>query len=112
MADAQQAYGQLVTELKETALLGSVAALLDWDERTQLPPKGAENRAAQASLLARMIHERLTSPRIGEWLDQSATMPEAADAESDAAVVIRETRRRYDRAVKLPASLVEEQTRV
>ncbi|HEY8749280.1 MAG TPA: carboxypeptidase M32 [Tepidisphaeraceae bacterium] len=109
MSLTQSPYSRLITELKEIALLGSVSALLDWDERTQLPPKGAENRAAQASLLARMIHERVTAKRIGDLLGEAGA---GAEADSDAAVNIRETRRRYDRACKVPASLVEEQTRV
>jgi carboxypeptidase Taq len=106
------AYTALLTELKEIALLGSVAALLDWDEQTQLPAKGADTRAAQASMLARMKHERFTSPRIGELLEAAGQSTEAEDADSDVAVNVRETRRKYERARKLPASLVEEQTRV
>jgi carboxypeptidase Taq len=105
-------YQQFVTELKEIALLGSVAALLDWDEQTQMPAKGAENRAGQASLLARIIHERFTSARVGELLEGAGQSAEAGDLESDVAVNVRETRRKYQRAKKLPASLVEEQTRV
>ena len=49
-------------------MLGSVNSVLGWDERTQMPEKGAEHRAAQSSLLARMVHERFTSPRIDELL--------------------------------------------
>src|SRR5579864_5264355 len=112
MAKPQEAYESLVRELREIALLNSVGALLGWDERTQLPPKGAEHRAAQSSLLARMIHERFTSPQIGQWLDETGGSDLLSDAESDAAVNVRETRRNYDRARKLPSSLVEEQSRV
>ena len=49
---SQHSYETLVTSLREIGLLGSVASVLHWDERTQLPPKGAENRANQLSLLA------------------------------------------------------------
>lgn len=112
MADAKQSYEQLVRELREIGLLRSVGSVLGWDERTQLPPKGTEHRAAQSSLLARMIHERFTSPRIGQWLSDVEGSPLLVDPESDAAVNVRETRRSYDRARKLPSSLVEEQTRV
>ena len=105
-------YQQLVTELKEISLLGSVAALLDWDEQTQMPPKGAEHRADQASLLARIRHERFTAPRIGDLMEAAGQSVGAKDPESDVAVNLRETRRKYERARKLPASLVEEQTRV
>jgi len=112
MNDAAQAYQSLIVELREISLLGSVNSVLGWDERTQLPPKGTEHRAAQSSLLARMVHERFTSPRIDEQLHEVERSALVHDPESDAAANVRETRRSYDRARKLPASLVEEMTRV
>ncbi|HSU66683.1 MAG TPA: hypothetical protein VLJ39_07415, partial [Tepidisphaeraceae bacterium] len=112
MAEPQNSYDALVRELREISLLGSVASVLGWDERTQMPPKGADHRAAQASLLARMVHERFTSLRIDELLHDVEGSDLVRDGESDAAVNVRETRRSYDRARKLPSSLVEEQTRV
>jgi carboxypeptidase Taq len=112
MSKPQDTYTSLTCELREIGLLGSVGSLLGWDERTQMPPTGAEHRAAQSSLLARMVHERFTSPTIGDWLAQLEGSDVVSDAESDAAVNVRETRRSYDRARKLPSSLIEEQTRV
>jgi carboxypeptidase Taq len=112
MADAQQSYDALIRELREISLLGSVGSVLGWDERTQLPPQGAEHRAAQSSLLARMVHERFTSPRIDELLHDVQNSALAADPHSDPAVNARETRRSYDRARKLPSSLIEELSRV
>jgi carboxypeptidase Taq len=112
MPDTTQTYRDLLTELKEIALLGSVNSVLGWDERTQLPPRGTEHRAAQSSLLARMVHERFTSPRIDELLCAVEESSLVSDPGSDAAANVRETRRSYDRARKLPASLVEEMTRV
>src|SRR4051812_32985065 len=106
--DAHASYDALMTELREIALLGSVSSVLGWDERTQLPPKGTGNRAAQASLLARMVHERFTARKVGDLLAAVESSDLVRDAESDAAVNVRETRRAYDRATKLPASLVEE----
>jgi carboxypeptidase Taq len=110
MSHSKQAYQQLLESLREIALLGSVASVLNWDERTQLPEKGTEHRSRQASLLARMVHEQFTSPRIGELL---ATVESSAQMQSDGDVQVnvRETRRSYDRAIKLPSSLVEEMTR-
>ncbi|HYE20754.1 MAG TPA: carboxypeptidase M32 [Tepidisphaeraceae bacterium] len=100
------AYAELVTLLKETALFGSIGSLLGWDERVQMPARGADHRANQASLLARKVHEQFTSPRIGELLATLEATPQ--DGDSDEAVNVRETRRQYDRATKLPPALVEE----
>ena len=111
MPDTAKAYQSLIDSLREISVLSSVAAVLGWDERTQLPPKGTDHRATQAAMLAGMIHERFTSPCIGQWLTELEASPGKSDPESDEAVNVRETRRSYDRAVKLPPSLVEELSR-
>jgi len=105
--NSQTAYDELIRTLKEIGLFNSISGLLGWDERTQLPPKGAESRAAQMSLMAKTIHEKLTSPRIGELLSACEAASEMNDAIIDFAVNVRETRRSYDRATKLPTELVE-----
>ena len=58
------------------------------------------------ALLARLTHEQLTVPRLGELLSIVETSPLVREADSDAAANAREIRRVYDRAVKLPAELV------
>ncbi len=77
-----------------------------------LPPAGAEYRAEQMTLLSGMIHERWLDPRFGEWLDQLAESPLAADPHSEAGCTVRQLRRQRRKKVKLPKALVEEQTRV
>jgi carboxypeptidase Taq len=54
----------------------------------------------------------LTAPRIGELLAAVEGSTRAADPDGDAAVNVREIRRNYDRAVKVPKELVEEMARV
>src|SRR3982750_87708 len=108
MSDTRMDYESLVSILREISLLGSVSSVLHWDERTQMPPRGAEHRANQISLLARTTHEQFTAPRIDELLRAVESSDLMRDPEGDAAVNARETRRSYDRARKLPSSLVEE----
>lgn len=110
MADPTVAYNELILELREIAMLSSVASVLHWDERTQLPPKGTGHRAQQSTVLAKMIHERFTAPRIGDWLAEIEQSNLVRDPDSDPAVNVRETRRSYQRAVKLPTTLVAELT--
>ena len=105
------AYDALITELRELALLGSISSALGWDEQTHLPPKGADHRANQISYLAAMQHRRFTSPRIGELLQAVESSDLVKHSDSDIAVNVRETRRNYDKARKLPESLVEEMSR-
>ncbi len=104
-------YTGLITTIREISLLASAGSVLHWDQETYLPGKGAEHRADQVSLIARMSHEQFTSPKIGETLSAIESSPLVKDPISDAAVNIRELRRSYDRATKLPASLVEEMSK-
>src|SRR4051794_33494880 len=107
----EAAYVALLTELREVALLGSIGSLLDCDEHPQMPDKAGEHRAAQASLMAKLSHERFTSPRVGELLATVEGSDLVRDADSDPAVNVREARRAYNRETKLPTTLVEELTK-
>ena len=97
-------YERLIEHSKAVATLGSSAAVLGWDQETTLPPGGVEHRARQLAQLAELCHEWSTRPAVGEWLSACE-----ADAELDpdaAQPNVRELRREYDRATKLPKDLV------
>jgi carboxypeptidase Taq len=106
-ASATQAYSELCDHVREAATIDSMAQLASWDQETDMPPKAAPFRAEQLTLLSRLSHERWTSPRLGELIS-------ACESDSDVmadplmSVNIRELRRDFDRATKLPSSLVEE----
>src|SRR5579883_1799974 len=108
----EQAYTELLRRVREAALLESCAGVLGWDERTYMPHRGSAHRAEQMALLARLTHEMLTNPILGELLASVEGSALVRDKDSDAAANIREIRRHYDRAVKLPKELVEELARV
>jgi carboxypeptidase Taq len=107
----QEAYEQLLKSLRQIAVVDSTVAVLAWDERVNLRPKGTEARAEQLSTLSRMQHEMFTSPRIGELMSTLEQSELVKQRYSDVEVNVRETRRAYDRATKLPGSLVEEMAR-
>jgi carboxypeptidase Taq len=102
---------ELVSELRSLGLLKSCQSLLAWDEQTYMPPQGAELRADQLALLAGMAHQKATQPRIGELLSQLTDTAALGGPNSEPAALVREARREYDRATKLPQKLVEELTR-
>ena len=112
MADIESTYQRLIAEIKQIALLGSCASVLGWDKQTYMPKGGAGHRAEQLALLVGMIHERATAPQIGDYLAEIENSDLVSDPYSEAAVNVRELRRDYDRAIKLPRSLVEELARV
>lgn len=104
------AYQDLVTELRSLSVLASTSSVLGWDEQVNLPPSGAEHRAAQLASLAGITHQRATSSQLGELI--AAAEASELDADSAEAVVVREAKRSYDRQTKLPQKLVEEMSRV
>jgi carboxypeptidase Taq len=108
----ETAYRELLRLARERALLLSCSSLLEWDEETYMPPGGVSVRSEQRALLAGLLHERTTAPRFGDLLDELHGSPLLADADSPAAVNVRELRRDYTRATCLPRSLVEETARV
>ncbi len=107
MPNPQDLFDELVSRLKQTAVLASCSALLGWDEQTYLPPGGAPHRAEQLGLLAGLAHQRATDPRVGELLSELEASrhfsPETADG-----ALLREARRDFDRKTKLPQRLVEQ----
>lgn len=109
---ARDTYTQLVHHLRKTATLGSCSAVLGWDEQTYMPPEGAEFRSEQTSLLAGMIHDLATDPRVGDWLGELRGSALSADPLTPEAVNIREAARDFDRQTRLPKRLVEEQAGV
>src|SRR5205823_13924022 len=98
MSNPRQTYTDLITAVKEIALLASAGSILGWDQETHLPAKGHEFRSDQVSLIARMTHEQFTSPKIGEMLGVVESSDLVKEKESDPAVNARELRRAYDRA--------------
>ena len=112
MSDShQQLFEQVCRHARQTALLGSIDAALQWDERTMMPSAGAEYRAEQITLLAGMIHQRRTDEQFGKWLAELAEGPLADHPYSDTGTTIRRLKREYDKKVKLPRTLVEQLAR-
>jgi carboxypeptidase Taq len=109
--DPRPAYDELIRRVKEARLLESCSAVLGWDERTYMPREGSAHRAEQIALLATMTHQMLTAPAIGRLLGEVEGSALTRGADGDEAANVREIRRTYDRAVKLPKELVEELAR-
>ena len=105
-------YEELISRAKEISLIYSCLSVLDWDQKTYMPPNGAEQRSGQVSLLAGMGHRKFTDPQIGELLDALVSGKYAQDDYSDEATNIRELKRQYDKAKKVPNSLVIEISKV
>jgi carboxypeptidase Taq len=107
----QSGLDRLRTALGEASDLSRARALLDWDERTQMPPAGARIRADQVATLARIEHERLVSEGLGRLIEKAAAEVEGMAFESDDASLVRVARREWEKARRVPADLRAEITR-
>ncbi len=106
-----QLWEQVRSWAQEIALLESIEAALFWDERTMLPPRAASYRAEQVAYLAKMIHQKRTDARVGQWLEELRNSELAVAPTAPQGAAIREAWRRYRKAVCLPERLVEELSR-
>ncbi|HLA38440.1 MAG TPA: carboxypeptidase M32 [Candidatus Glassbacteria bacterium] len=111
MITARKSYDRLCSLIRETVLLESVSALMQWDQETYMPAAGVDTRAEQLAMLARLAHEKYTEPVVGELLAECEAAGLGADSESAEAVNLREVRRKYDRKTRVPDRLVEELAR-
>lgn len=102
---------ELLTRLYEIADLTALGALAEWDQNTSLPDGAGEMRGNQLATLQGVLHERWTSERLGQLLEQLEKPAAQAGLNGVDQGLVRETRRTYDRAVKLPRTLVEEMAR-
>jgi len=107
----RSAYEELRRRLAEIADLSSAASVLIWDQRTMMPPAGAPARAEQLATLSRLAHEMLVSDEVGRLLHELTPWAASLDPDSDEAALVRVTRRDYDKARRVPATLRAEMAR-
>ena len=100
-------YDALMDASREAGVLGSISDLIGWDQETMMPAGGAEYRAQQLALLARLHHEQITAPAINELIGECESTMDV-DSDTPESANVRELRRSHDRAVKLPTELVTE----
>jgi carboxypeptidase Taq len=101
------AYTELLAERRAVATLMSAAGVLAWDQETYMPAAAAPLRGEQLAMITSLAHERRTSARFGELIAECEA--DAAQGEdADAAANLRAIRHDYDRATRLPTSLVRE----
>ncbi|MEI8375341.1 MAG: carboxypeptidase M32 [Planctomycetota bacterium] len=104
-------FDEVCQYVRQSSLLASISAVLEWDERTKMPAAEAEHRADQTTLLSGMIHQRWTDEAFVTKVSELAAGPLAEGVDSETAVTLRRLKRLVDKKTKLPRSLVEELTR-
>lgn len=103
-------YTKLLKISREIAFLSSASAALNWDIETYMPAKALKFRAEQLAYFGSESHRLFTSKKVGQLI--AACEQQGFAPDSDEAANVRDWRRRYDRATKVPARLVEKLERV
>jgi carboxypeptidase Taq len=110
MGKSEKALARLHALDRESYRLEKAIAVLQWDQETFLPPGGVEERAEQIALLEEIAHRRLTMPENGRLLAELRSTQDNPRGDEGLAEIdrdfLRVLRRKYDRAVKLPADFV------
>lgn len=106
------AYDKLHKMSKTATLMGSIETLLDWDQETFMPAEGIENRAQQNEIIASLVHQKRTSKAFAKVLSslidlESGEIKDKSLSPAHAAA-LREWRRDYNKAAKLPNSFVKQ----
>ena len=102
------AFDDLMAFEHDTQALGQVAGRLGWDQETVMPRGAAPQRGEEMAALEKVLHARRTAPQVGEWL--AAIDPGTLDAVGQAQ--LREIRRSFERASKVPADLAAQIAKV
>ena len=98
-----QAYTVFIERVKDIHRLGALQGHLGWDQETIMPTKGSEARSDILSWLAAERHNRLIDPEMGQMLN---ALEQDETLNDDQRANVREMRRSYDKAVKLPSEFV------
>jgi len=105
-------YDALCAKSREISLISHSAGVLGWDQETYMPKGGVEFRAQQLSWLTGKVHELSTSDAFRASLEAAEEeFSNSSNQDSPASFLqmanLREFRHQFDRATKLPQSLVE-----
>ena len=100
---------QLKNRLADFNALTSAVAMMEWDQQTYMPRGGAPARAEHVGILSRMAHEMFVDDQTQKLLQKAKG--ETRDG-TDEQALIRVTQREMDLRTKIPASLVEEKSKL
>jgi carboxypeptidase Taq len=94
--------------LNDIVDIGNSLALLGWDQRTYMPPGGAEDRGNLIATLSRLNHEKFTSQEMGSLIEALIPYADSLDPDSIDACLIKAVSERYEKQTRVPGEWVVE----
>jgi carboxypeptidase Taq len=91
--------------------LRNVSQLLDWDQQTMMPPRGAMTRAETAATIQRISHDMFVADQTGRLLEAAEAHLDGAPPDSDDASLVRVVKRRWEKARRVPGQLAADLAR-
>ncbi|MFX0164976.1 MAG: carboxypeptidase M32 [Candidatus Hodarchaeota archaeon] len=89
----------------EIMRLNYIEAVLGWDQEVNMQNyKSLEGRSKQVALIEKLIHQRVTSEKVGKLIKEANKL----DLDEIETAMLREITREYNLATKLPEKLVTE----
>ncbi|MFT6762645.1 MAG: carboxypeptidase Taq [Candidatus Aldehydirespiratoraceae bacterium] len=101
----------LMSTWGDIAALGSAAAVLSWDQETQMPPKGQASRGHALAVLAGLHHDKMTDPALAEVIEMAA-VEAASTGDTLLADQVEAARRDVTRASAVPGGLARRMAEV
>lgn len=105
------AYQRFLELYGALADLGSIEAIISWDQEVNMPEAAVQDRAMQRSTLARLRHQLLLSDEYTGLIDQLASQVDL-DSDEEIPSMIRLAKRSLDKARQLPDEFVARRSRV
>jgi carboxypeptidase Taq len=98
-------YQRYREHMQKIADVKNALAVLQWDQETYLPKKGAAFRARQMSTLSSLVHQLSTTKKMGTLLAELSTQDSLSEEEKKNVALSQED---YDKQKKYPSSFVKE----
>ena len=102
-----EAKAEFMTQVNDLYKFQAIQGHLGWDQETIMPAKGAEARGEILAWLASQRHEKLIAPNFGKVIAEL----ENQETDEFLSANVKEMRRKYDEAVKIPTEFVAEFTK-
>lgn len=100
-----ESYKRLLEIYREISHLHTITSILHWDQETYMPPNAITLRAGQNALLSGLIHQKITSDKIGKLIGK---LEKNDELDRNQKAIVREIARMHRRAISIPEKLVRE----